>query len=41
MPVKTKVIDETKYFHTENNRNYVPFFEDISERIDFKIYRNI
>lgn len=36
-----KYIDESKYVLTEGTRHHaVPFFDEISDRIDFKIHRN-
>jgi hypothetical protein len=34
---KQKQVDESKYVYTEYTKNYVPYYEEISERIDFKI----
>ena len=32
-----KQVEESKYVYTEHTKNYVPFYEEISDRIDFKI----
>lgn len=32
-----KQVEESKYVYTENTKNYVPLYEEISDRIDFKI----
>lgn len=29
--------EESKYVYTENAKHYVPLYEEISDRIDFKI----
>jgi RNase P subunit RPR2 len=34
---KQKAHEESKYVYTELSKNYVPNYEDISDRIDFKI----
>lgn len=32
-----KQVEESKYVYTEHTKNYVPLYEEISDRIDFKI----
>lgn len=32
-----KQVEESKYVYTEHTKKYVPLYEEISDRIDFKI----
>lgn len=34
---KHRLVDESKYIYTEYTKNYVPHYEEISDRIDFKL----
>jgi hypothetical protein len=32
-----KGVDESKYVYTEYTKKHVPYYEEISDRIDFKL----
>lgn len=34
---KVDAVDESKYLYTENTKHYVPQYDEISDKIDFKL----